>query len=245
MLLPTTKAEKVSIKKDVQTILREIEDRSKNGEHIYRGEPRWYEKVSSKFYRDLVENEIATGGILWLQKEEIIRARKQTINPRNRHPGASSPVFNHLEHDELEMLMEIQHLGGSTVLIDFTTSHDVALFFACQSDDEENGRVIVIRADTEEAQEYIVRPKEPKHRVVVQQSVMWGTEDGLINEKFYNPPICVPHYLKRDILDYLETFKGISKTSLYNDMHGFVQCQQERFKRGDIGYLKTKRPLNW
>ena len=35
------------------------------------------------------------------------------------------------EKDEFEILTELQHFGGYTNLIDFTTDSHIALFFAC------------------------------------------------------------------------------------------------------------------
>ncbi len=40
------------------------------------------------------------------------------------------------------MLVEMQHFGGKTNLIDFTTDYRVALFFACDGAHGECGRVV-------------------------------------------------------------------------------------------------------
>ena len=42
-----------------------------------------------------------------------------------------------------EILTEIQHYGGETNLIDFTTDYFIALFFACDGHHDEKGRVIL------------------------------------------------------------------------------------------------------
>ena len=44
---------------------------------------------------------------------------------------------------DFEILTEIQHYGGKTNLIDFTTDYFIALFFACDGHHDKEGRVIL------------------------------------------------------------------------------------------------------
>ena len=47
--------------------------------------------------------------------------------------------------NEREILSQIQHFGGDTNLIDFTTDYLIALFFACDAAMKEDGRVILLQ----------------------------------------------------------------------------------------------------
>ena len=47
------------------------------------------------------------------------------------------------ETTDFELLTEIQHYGGKTNLIDFTTDYLIALFFACDGHHDKDGRVIL------------------------------------------------------------------------------------------------------
>ena len=78
------------------------------------------------------------------------------------------------EIEDCEVLAEIQHNGGKTNLIDFTTDYLVALFFACDSKPSESGRVILLSESGEGYYGegyYIDRPANPTHRVIAQKSV--------------------------------------------------------------------------
>ena len=44
---------------------------------------------------------------------------------------------------DFEILTEIQHYGGKTNLIDFTTDYLIALFFACDGHHDKEGRIIM------------------------------------------------------------------------------------------------------
>ena len=46
------------------------------------------------------------------------------------------------ETDELKILIEIQHFGGKTNLIDFTEDYCIAIFFASKGSPDKDGRVI-------------------------------------------------------------------------------------------------------
>ena len=58
------------------------------------------------------------------------------------------------ETDTFEILTELQHYGGNTNLIDFTTDNHIALFFACNGFSDKPGRVILLEK-TKEIATYI------------------------------------------------------------------------------------------
>lgn len=77
--------------------------------------------------------------------------------------------------NKFEILTELQHYGGNTNLIDFTTDALVAIFFACDGEPEKTGRVILLQKPSKVApKDYIVkkpprtirRTKKPKPRAL-------------------------------------------------------------------------------
>ena len=115
----------------VDGILRKIEQKADTAEYLYRGESKHFETVSSNLYRVFLERkdfdvEAAHFDIEVVQKGMLEEARKYL-----RTAGS-----------DCELLVEIQHYGGKTNLIDFTTDCFVALFFACEQFASENARII-------------------------------------------------------------------------------------------------------
>ena len=119
-----------------------------------------------------------------------------------------------------EILAELQHYGGKTNLIDFTTDCLIALFFACDGGaPKKNGRVIFLQKTDKEN---IWPPRNPNNRVVAQKSVFVQPKRGFIEP---TEVVDVPHNLKKPILSYLRKSHGISIKTIYNDLHGFIKNQ--------------------
>ena len=125
----------------VKEKINKIEKKSADGGYIFRGERQCNEKVSSTLYRDF--DGIDGFNIEKIQKEMLNGAKKHT----GYHPltgdlpkdyrQSMAKFFNVDEEDtaeaiDFEILTEIQHYGGKTNLIDFTTDYLVALFFCLQ-----------------------------------------------------------------------------------------------------------------
>ena len=156
------------------------------GVTIFRGERKtykehpYYGKVSSNLYRDFDVGDMQEFDIEVVQKEMLNGAKKHTGHlpltgdlPRDFRPILAK-MFSVREEDtaetvDFEILTEIQHYGGKTNLIDFTTDYLVALFFACDGHHDKDGRVILQKAD--EIQGMIKYPRNPRHRVAGQKSV--------------------------------------------------------------------------
>ncbi|MDE0020141.1 MAG: tetratricopeptide repeat protein [Candidatus Poribacteria bacterium] len=138
--------------------------------------------------------------------------------------------------EDFEILTEIQHYGGRTNLIDFTTDYRIALFFACDGDYDKEGRVILQKKDFME-DGTIKTPWHPPHRVIAQKSVFVRPRKG-----YYDPKdediVWIQADLKEKMLKYLEKHHGIDKERIYNDLHGFIYNQDRhgesytRFYRG-------------
>ena len=213
-----------------QDIISEIEQKSANGDYIYRGENKYYEKVSSTLYREC--QEVANVGIDMdkFQKQMLYAAQDYDINRLGQ--SRSQQVYfmwgggyNPLEYTErqFEILAELQHWGGETNLIDFTTDYRVALFFACDGSYNEDGRVIV--QDQKRMKPITWNPTEPVHRIEAQKSVFVRPPAGFIQPNSEDV-IRIPKNLKVPILKHLvRQDPPITHETIYNDLHGFIRLQ--------------------
>ena len=201
---------------DVREKIQEIEEKSVDGDYIYRGEPENHAdpphcgKVSSSVWRfynkvDPVE----------LKAEEI---QKSILREARNYVGS--------DKNDLELLAEIQHYGGKTNLIDFATDYRIALFFACDGSPNKCGRVILLNRTEEIREKYrIQEPRTPQHRVVAQKSIFAQPRYGYIQDGDYCV-IDIPKDLKAPMLDHLRKYHGIFARKIYNDLHGYIRHQK-------------------
>ena len=123
---------------------------------------------------------------------------------------------------DFELLVEMQHYGGKTNLIDFTTNYFVALFFACEKLASENGRIIFQKKELINLS--INEPPKPINRVVSQSSVFVRPPEGFIRPDD-SDVIDIPSEIKLPMLEYLQEVHDISVETIYNDIHGFIRYQ--------------------
>jgi len=181
--------------------VNEIAEKSADGDYIYRGESnKDYDKVSSTLYRQYgAESEYFN----YVQTKILQEAKDYTP-----------------EKSDDEILTQLQHYGGKTNLIDFTTDFLIALFFACDGHPEKDGRVILLKRDSLQGE--IVRPWKPVNRVTSQKSIFVRPPKGFVEP---DKEIPIPQAYKQNILEYLERYHGISTKTIYNDLHGFIKRQ--------------------
>ena len=145
---------------------QEIESRTSDGEWIFRGESKFNDQVSSSLYRKCIKlprtNESNVHKTM-----ELVEGRMQVepgIFSPELHQGLPPPTPNW----ELYVLIATQHLGYRANLIDFTKEFTIALFFACGvipsnparvANQEENGRLIMLRKDDERIREHLIEPE--------------------------------------------------------------------------------------
>ena len=201
-------------------IIGKITKISAEGDYIYRGEPECYEKVSSNLWRELEEAQALHLDIESVQKAELDRAKRYTEKT-----------------DEFEILTEIQHFGGKTNLIDFTTDYYIALFFACNGSPSKHGRIILERKNGI-IKDWIREPRnaEPEGRVEIQKSVFVRPPNGFVEPDVV---IVIPKDLKRPLLNYIEKEFGISTEKVYRDLHGFIGSQASRLDT----YKETRKGI--
>ncbi len=200
-------------------LLRQIEEKSREDDYLFRGEPEHYQespyegKVSSKLCRFFLEREAFD---VAAERFDIEHVQTVMLNSARR--------FFRKTLSDFEILAEIQHYGGRTNLIDFTEDYLIALFMACDREESlrKNGRVIFQAKRL--LRDYIAAPYEPVNRVVSQKSVFIRHPDGFI-EPSADDVINVPAGLKEPMLEHLERHHGISAETVYNDLHGFIKNQ--------------------
>ena len=236
----------------IDDIINEIKQKSAPGDYIYRGERKSYKRVSSALYREYFDDAISVdfqGFDLRDVQREILSAAKKHIG--ETPPGlfedfANRPVRQKfiahseprtiIDSDELEILTELQHYGGKTNLIDFTTDYLIAIFFACNGSPKKEGRVILQQRDELIEKSMIIRPQNPQHRVIAQKSVFLYPPHGVI-DVFDENIVYIPAYLKHRLLEFLRKYHDISAETIYNDIHGFIINQDIHQKVSKEFYL--------
>lgn len=224
----------------IDDIIDEIKQKSAGGDYIYRGERKRHRKISSSFYRECAKIDSEYFDLRDAQKEMLDTAKKHTakspiglladyldIKDKN---NAWLHTFNRdiktaFENAaEREILIELQHYGGKTNLIDFTTDYLIAIFFACSGYPKNHGRVILLDINEAIKKGIIIRPQNPQHRVIAQKSVFVDPPDGFI-EVPKDKKVTIPSALKQEFLTYLRKHHDISTENIYNDIHGFITYQ--------------------
>ena len=204
--------ESKSIPKTVDEIIDEIKEKIKNGVYIFRGESECHEKVSSNLYRKLEKNNMLDLGVETVQTEELKRAKEYKYTQ---------------ETNEFEILTKIQHFGGKTNLLDFTTCYPIALFFACDSYPFKDGRII-LQDKNGPMKDWIRDPcnLDLKSRVGVQKSIFIRPPEGFVEP---DEEVIIPKNLKHPMLNYLKKEYNLSAETVYPDLHGFVSSQETRW----------------
>ena len=208
----------------VDEIIDEIEERTTDGAYIFRGESQCYEKVSSNLYREL----------------QAVKVKYTDINDVQAEIADAAKAYTN-EESAFEILTALQHYGGKTNLIDFTTNYKIALFFSCYGHPDKTGRVIILQK-TEAVKKMLKYPQGSVKRAIDQDSVFIQPPDGFIepdNENIIN----IPKDLKLLILEYLRehTEREISPKTIYNDIHGFISSQNDYW----MAYKGFYEGLSW
>ena len=200
----------------VNDILRKIEEKADTGEYIYRGESKHFETVSSNLYRVFLEH-----------KDFDVEAGQFDIEVVQKRMLEEAKRYLRRTGTDCDLLVEIQHYGGKTNLIDFTTDCFVALFFACEQSASENGRIICQRKKL--LSPIIKEPPKPINRVVAQSSVFVRPPEGFIRPDD-DDIINIPSDIKLLMLEYLQEVHDISTETIYNDIHGFIRYQTDNME---------------
>ena len=190
---------------EILSKLNELAQLASDTSYLYRGESKINEFVSSRLFRDHQD--------YWQEGWDIERIQQEEIREAKR--------FTH-ETDDFAILTEIQHYGGSTNLIDFTTDYLIALFFACDGNNTEDGRIIFLKKNSNSIPFQLNKPNYPVNRVIAQKSIFVRPPKGYIEAGDYET-LSIPHQIKKELLEHLQKAHGISTEIIYNDLHGFIR----------------------
>ena len=155
-----------------------------------------------------------------IEKEIVRKARQQLF------PDKTS---------ELEILTDLQHFKGKTCLIDFSESLFIALFFVCNGDIKGDGELFLIKKakfenppeltyDPLPKENIILKPKKTptsQNRTIFQSSIFIHTPSGFLKPAEYIA-ITVAENFKKELQDYLAKFHNINSDTVYNDLFGFI-----------------------
>ena len=206
--------------------IQEILDKCGEGKYIFRGEKECYDKATSnlhRYYRELYK----TRGRPLDNHFPVSKLEKEIVDRARRHIRLDAP--------NIEVLTQLQHHGGKTTLIDFTQNIYIALFFACNGSFDDHGRIILLSTsgipeqtdiDYEKENPYtLVFPTGKDPRVVFQSSVFLHASKGYIERDKYEI-FEIEKDLKKEFLDYLRQYCGIDSETIYNDIQGFIENQE-------------------
>ena len=182
-------------------------------------EPR---KICSTLYREYSDIELAN---INQMQESILTELENFIDiPKEIKP-----------EEKTRILSELQHYRGKTNLIDFSEDFLIALFFACDGEPDEDGRLILYKVDLsekvagkkDEANKIKIKypPKNQNNRVIFQKSIFVEDPKGYIENNKVKI-ITIKKGLKEEILNYLKTYHKIYTQTVYQDTFGFIENQE-------------------
>ena len=187
---------------EVLGIIEDLANKTANGNYIYRGEPDCYPLITSSLFREYPEIQAEYFNIDLVERAMLDEA-KEFVGPI----------------DDAELLTQLQHFGYNTNLVDFTTDYNVALFFACDSLPDKDGRVILVSQMAHRT----MRAKNPANRIVAQKSIFVIPQEGFVEP---DQIVVISRNLKGPILEYLRKSHDIRQETIYNDLHGFIRYRK-------------------
>ncbi len=201
---------------EIFDIIQEIADLSIEGNFLFRGEPKHHCKISSTLYREC-ERIIQEAGL----ETELSDFNIENIESEIPNQVRAFMMIGDQVSD-LAIFTQLQHYESQTNLIDFTTDFNIALFFACDGQPGENGRVIVQKRNLVP----IEQPSGIEHRILAQKSVFVRPKRGYIDpDEAHYKVVSIPANLKQHILRYIRNTNGITTEKIYNDIHGYIRTK--------------------
>lgn len=199
--------------------------------------------MRSLFKRQIEELSIAKSRALW-NDNSYSRALATEVRDLPRNAEEANFCL-----EDLQLLAEIQHYGGSTVLIDFTRNRDVALFFACKDKLDEDGRLMLLPKEHEGKMWDRISPSKSFTRYRKQESVLVVPKIGCLlpngsaspneNDGLQCVVFNIPKELKRDILEHLAseniTHEGLDIHGgcerIPDELRGYIEGQKSRVQK--------------
>ncbi|MDP3114560.1 MAG: FRG domain-containing protein [Candidatus Cloacimonadaceae bacterium] len=147
------------------------------------------------------------------------------------------------ETTDLSLLIELQHYGAATMLIDFTYDSLLALYFASADTSSNHGSVFCFellkaRHLSKIEEEYaidqlfdlcdksisLVNPHYSNDRIVKQSSVMLLETTGTISDGHLSHKIIIDNQYKKNVLKELKTILYVDDISVYPDFVGYAKA---------------------
>ena len=201
---------------EIFDIIQEIANLSIEGNFLFRGEAKHHSKISSTLYREC-ERIIQNAGLETELSDFNIKNIESEIPNQVR-----AFMMTGDQVSDLSIFTQLQHYESQTNLIDFTTDFNIALFFACDGQPDENGRVIVQKRNLVP----IEQPSGIEHRILAQKSVFVRPKRGYIDpDEAHYKVVSIPANLKQHILRYIRNTNGITTEKIYNDIHGYIRTK--------------------
>lgn len=209
--------------------------------YIYRGQRNAEWQVSSSAYHRLLKVQPDTEPELLANL--FVGYLKQIVDEiQLKYPST------YKDFSPLECMAHLQHNKVATGLIDFTFNPLVALWFACENQDNRDGKVLVLENDREKIDEITTKDKlqqeldvffdmdQPQwhlwaptldslavdtQRMTMQQSVfLFGLPK--VDAEMVMQEIIVPHEHKERLRTELAKI-GITEKTLFSDLIGFFE----------------------
>ena len=218
---------------EVADILRAASAAYATEQFVFRGEPELYPSVTSTLARRW--NTDSPEALRALVAGSLKKARQYLSDE---------------ETEDLNLSAAIQHMGGATNLVDFSTEVWVALFFACldahvQPDKETTGRLYALKREAEEPG-ILIRSLKDRSTSPVQQS-RWDQQRGVvvIPETGTVPfsileviAIIKPEH-KVPINQFLRSI-GVSTETMFKDLEGYMRYEQNNVPVAAICHMAMR-----
>lgn len=242
-----------------------------NAQLIYRGQDRFFEPFKNGNDSN-IRRFIKSGATRRLQEY----LRNEDISNENLLYytifliNYSKKKRYHIGLKNLELISELQHFGAATILIDFTKSALIALYFACAFQQENDGCVFVMNksntklfkeadledfdndtkqeqnkltiyfSDVEPRMLYFWEPSSLNMRIPAQHSIFVFGWPEISTMNVFVSIIKINNKSKKDILKELKSTYDIDDITLFNDLPGFAYANRSD-SRIDEEYYKSEQ----
>ena len=195
-----------------------IVSETEKGRFIFRGESELYPSVRSTLAR--YWNTDSPDALKIISERNLVRARQYF---EGQPPG------------KIEASAAIQHMGGVTNLIDFSTEIWVALAFACINErtpprQSQTGRIWALDqgknyGDMEIHLLQNLTSPIPQHRWERQAGVAVIPSTGTVSPDYLEEVVRIPPESKHHLNRFLDQI-NISPQTLFNDLEGYIRYEQ-------------------
>ncbi|HTH83210.1 MAG TPA: FRG domain-containing protein [Mucilaginibacter sp.] len=207
---------------------------------IYRGQSDEVWDLVSGVHRRIRDSKKKKSPSVNVYNGEIIEyLEKKLIEVRKRI--TSKELSELYQTNDIDIMVEMQHYGGATNLLDFTHSALISLYFASADNFDKNGKIYCINTDDgdkvvefhdnrpvasllpiSEGKIYLYSPNHNNRRILKQDSVFLFPDSGSIKEELVDTIFIINAASKEQILKELKWYASITEESIYPDFLGYL-----------------------